>query len=158
MNLLLAGLAGFVLFRLIEGPPRKKGKCPRSTQDIRLNTLHRDLTIRFFDYGPPNPDLPNDAFWKKLATRWFVHPTKANVAQARSMRCGNCAVFDISPGMRRCFPPVDTADDYDSYAVGSGSVLGFCWAHKFKCASERTCATWVHGGPIRSNERSPLGK
>ena len=130
--------------------------CPPATLDLELNTRHRDLTIRFFDYGPPNPALPNRAYWRKLACRWFDKITPKAVAQTKSMRCGNCAVFDISPAMRHCLPPVQTRDAYDNFAVGSGSVLGYCWAHKFKCASSRTCATWVEGGPIRTNARSPL--
>ena len=56
--------------------------------------------------------------------------------------------------MQKCLPPLNEADEYDHYATESGSVLGYCWAHHFKCASKRTCETWVVGGPLRTDDRS----
>lgn len=163
---LLLGLSGVLTvaynwknYRRIKALPLGSPKgCPTATRNPRVNTRNRDLTIKFFDYGPPNPSLPNLPFWRKLAKRWFESPSSENVAQAKTMRCGNCAVFDVSPAMRKCLPPVFTEDDYDRAPAGKGAVIGYCWAHKFKCASSRTCATWVHGGPITANSRSPLCK
>ena len=111
-------------------------------------------------YGPLNPAQPSESYWRKLASVWSrgSRVTDVEIREAKSARCGNCGVFDVSPGMRRCLPPIDTADDYDRFAVETDAVLGYCWAHHFKCASTRTCKTWVAGGPIRSDARSPLGR
>ena len=134
------------------------GRCPAPTQDIALNTRNRDHAIRDFDYGPPNPSAPSTWFWRKLAARWRMPWNRRTEREIKGMRCGNCAVFDISPAMQACLPRVGTLDAYDQAVSLSGSVLGYCWAHDFKCASMRTCATWAHGGPIDTNERSPLSK
>jgi hypothetical protein len=121
-----------------------KSPCPRATQDIGLNTRNRQLVIDKYDYGPLNPQEPSLSFWTKIASRWNKNPTKKNLDEARSARCGNCVAFDISPRMEACMPgPVTNA-----------GKLGFCWMHDFKCASLRTCATWAGGGPIVSDEVS----
>ena len=132
--------------------------CPASTQDIALNTQNRDRAIRMFDYGPPNPALPSNWFWKKIASRWSKNPSAEQIAETKTMRCGNCGVFDVSPGMQACMPRSYAPDAYEASAMASGAVLGYCWAHNFKCASTRTCATWVQGPAISTNERSPMNR
>lgn len=132
--------------------------CPTATQDIELNTQNRDKAIQLFDYGPPNPREPASWFWVRLARRWGVPPTSYGMAELRKMRCGNCSVFDISPKMRECLPLVSSEDEYDQAAELKGSVFGYCWAHDFKCASVRTCATWAAGGPVKDDAKSPLRK
>ena len=74
--------------------------CPPATQDIALNTKNRDRTIRMFDYGPPNPAQPSNWFWKKIASRWSQNPSAEQIEETKTMRCGNCGVFDVSPRMR----------------------------------------------------------
>lgn len=146
-----------VLDRLgIVGGPR----CPEAARNIGANTRNRQIAIDNFLYGPLNPAQPSESYWRKLASVWSrgSRVTDVEIREAKSARCGNCGVFDVSPGMRRCLPPIDTADDYDRFAVETDAVLGYCWAHHFKCASTRTCKTWVAGGPIRSDARSPLGR
>ena len=135
--------------------------CPAPTRDILLNTTNRDRAIKVFDYGPPNPALPSRWFWERLASRWTPRgqkPTAEQIREAQSMRCGNCGVFDVSPSMLRCMPRDYPMDAYDLASLTSGAVLGYCWAHNFKCASTRTCATWVQGGPIRDDRYSPLSR
>ena len=130
--------------------------CPAPTQDIALNTSNRDRAIRMFDYGPPNPAQPSNWFWKKIASRWSKNPSAEQIAETKTMRCGNCGVFDVSPTMKACMPRSYAPDAYEAAAMASGAVLGYCWAHSFKCASTRTCATWVQGPAISTDERSPL--
>ena len=135
-------------------------RCPEATRNIGVNTRNRQIAIDRFMYGPLNPALPSENYWRKLASVWSrgSRVTDVEIREAQSARCGNCGVFDVSPGMQKCLPPIDTADDYDSFAVQSDAVLGYCWAHHFKCASTRTCKTWVSGGPIKLDARSPLRK
>jgi hypothetical protein len=133
-------------------------KCPPATKDIELNTKNRDRAIQKFDYGPPNPAMPSESFWVKLASRWNKNPSPDQIKEAKSMRCGNCGVFDVSPSMKLCMPRTYRPDAYEEAAMKGGAVLGFCWAHNFKCASTRTCATWVQGPAITQNERSPLSR
>mgnify|MGYP006254202561 FL=1 len=33
-------------------------------------------------------------------------------------------------------------------------MLGYCWMHKFKCHSARSCYTWAAGGPIDEDKVS----
>ena len=131
-------------------------RCPEPTRNIELNTKNRDRAIRMFDYGPPNPSQPSEWFWKKLAKRWSVNPGPEQIKEVKSMRCGNCGVFDVSPAMKACMPRTYEPDAYEAAAMASGAVLGYCWAHSFKCASTRTCATWVQGPAISSDARSPM--
>lgn len=157
----VAGSA-YLLHRLVKDHrqmalPNSPEYCPYPTQNIGLNTKNRNYAAREFHYGPLNPDAPNKQFWYSLAAVFKTKgqkPTRADIKAAKEALCGNCGVFDISPRMQKCLPPLSDADEYDRYAISSGSVLGYCWAHHFKCASKRTCETWVHGGPVRTNKRS----
>jgi hypothetical protein len=127
--------------------------CPPATENVAINTRNRNATIRFFMYGPPNPNEPSESFWNRYAKLWSKGKpvTAQTLAEVKRMRCGNCSVFDISPRMKRCLPP-SPPDEYESPA--QNAVFGYCWAHHFKCASTRTCTTWAAGGPIKSNEIS----
>jgi len=118
--------------------------CPEPTRDIGLNTKNRQLAIDKYDYGPPNPQKPSLPFWKRLAKRWKRKPTRQAIEEVKSMRCGNCVAFDISPRMEACMPG----------PVSKAGKLGYCWMHDFKCASLRTCATWAGGGPITEDKVS----
>lgn len=160
-NHLLAGVVGLYalsrLNRAAEARENSPNYCPYPTQDIRLNTKNRNYAAREFHYGPLNPNAPNREFWYDLAAVFKPKgkkPTRADISAAKKALCGNCGVFDISRRMQKCLPPLSDADEYDRYAIESGAILGYCWAHHFKCASTRTCETWVHGGPVRTNDRS----
>lgn len=118
--------------------------CPLATKSLELNTQNRQLAIDKYAYGPPNPSEPSIKFWKGLLKRWKRKLTPANLKEIKSMRCGNCVAFDVSPRMERCMPG----------PVSQAGRLGYCWMHEFKCASLRTCATWAGGGPISADKVS----
>ena len=115
--------------------------CPLATQDLALNTKNRDASIQadHIQYGPLNVDVPGD-YWKDIAEHW-----NTTEEAAKASNCSNCAAFDISPRMLECMP--GELEDKDGY-------LGYCWMHKFKCHSARTCRTWAAGGPIDTDETS----
>lgn len=118
--------------------------CPPATQSVALNLANRANAIRVAGYGPANPGLPNEVFWLEKASTWAVSP-----AEAKTMRCGNCAAFNVSPRMKQCIAKgigFDGQDPHDFIAAGE---LGYCAAFRFKCAAARTCSAWVSGGPVR---------
>ena len=117
-----------------------QGACPLATQDLQVNTQNRDSAIQaeWIQYGPMN--LEDDDYWEELAKFWKTEP-----AVAMESRCSNCAAFDLSPRMKECMPG-ETSD--------ADGELGYCWMHKFKCHSARTCRTWAAGGPITEDEVS----
>jgi len=115
-------------------------QCPLATRDLEINTKNRDLAIDEegpIKYGPINSS--DEAYWKKIANHW-----NTTVDVAKQSKCKNCAAFDISPKMLECMPGNIDKEGY----------LGYCWMHKFKCHSERTCYTWAAGGPIDDNKTS----
>jgi hypothetical protein len=114
--------------------------CPRTTQNLKLNTKNRNRAIKakHIEYGPLN--LSDKGYWKHLAKHW-----KTTVATAKKSTCGNCAAFDISPRMKECMP--GELEDAEG-------ILGHCWMHDFKCHSARTCYTWAAGGPIKTDKIS----
>ena len=118
--------------------------CPKSTQDLELNTNNRNAAIQaeHIQYGPLN--LADEEYWDRAAEHWNTTPDVA-----KKSRCANCIAFDISPRMLECMPgpvsaPIEDADGY----------LGYCWMHHFKCHSARACYTWAAGGPIDQDEKS----
>jgi len=121
--------------------PGVKDSCPLATQDLEVNTKNRDSAIQaeHIQYGPLNIDEPG-TFWKDIAKFW-----NTDTIAAQKSQCGNCTAFDISPRMRQCMPGQTSDDD---------GVLGYCWMHKFKCHSARSCRTWAKGGPIDEDKIS----
>ena len=133
--------------------------CPRATKDIKLNTRNRQICIDEYNYMPPNPSLPNTQYWVDYAKKWLKgrQPTQQQVEDFKTMRCWNCAAFDISPRMLACLPPVTESDNYDLQGMTKNTVFGYCHMHQFKCRSERTCYTWAgssNGKPIMDDETS----
>lgn len=118
--------------------------CPDATISVEINLQNRLNAIRVADYGPANPMLPNERYWSDLAREWRVTP-----AEAKTMRCGNCAAFDISPKMIACIN-LGLADSMDEFDYAHRFELGYCRMFKFKCAASRTCDAWVVGGPKTS--------
>jgi hypothetical protein len=117
--------------------------CPRATQDIALNLQNRQNAIRVAMYGPANPNQPSRDYWNRLAGVWGISPD-----EAKTMRCGNCAAFDVSATMRSCISQ-GLGGGRDVEQTIDAGVLGYCHAFKFKCAAKRTCSAWIVGGPKR---------
>ncbi len=118
---------------------KESNGCPGATQNIAVNTKNRDATIKGYNYGPLNVDIPGDYF-EKVAEFW-----NTSEEAAKESLCGNCVAFDISDRMDQCMPGRTSAEADEEITQG---VLGFCWMHHFKCHSERTCHSWAKGGPI----------
>lgn len=118
--------------------------CPTATVDIEENAKNRNWTIDKFKYGPLNPDCPDPGFWEAKADLW-----NTDIEHAMSAKCGNCAAFDQSPKILDCIiKGINETKAADPSDVLSLADLGYCQLFKFKCASQRTCDAWLHGGPI----------
>ena len=59
--------------------------CPPATQNIDLNLKNRKKAIDEYDYGPMDPNAPNEEYWERIAAEWNMD----DVDQAKSARCGN---------------------------------------------------------------------
>lgn len=118
--------------------------CPKPTLDVALNLRNRSKAIGAAMYGPANPRLPSMAYWQKIASIWGITPN-----EAKTMRCGNCAAFDIKPSTIACIRDGIGRDGIDPQDTVVAAELGYCRMFQFKCAASRTCAAWVVGGPIR---------
>jgi len=116
--------------------------CPQSTQDIQLNIKNRGIAIEQANYGPLNPNEPNEDYWKRKAEEF-----KGDVEEAKKALCGNCAFFYRTPKILECIAEGlgEEVDPYESIEAGD---IGYCQAFDFKCAAKRTCDAWVVGGPI----------
>ena len=118
--------------------------CPQSTQNIALNIKNRQTAIDQANYGPLNPNEPNEEYWKVKADQF-----KGSVSEAKKALCGNCAFFYKTPQILKCIAeginPQGSDDPFDTIKAGD---LGYCEAFDFKCAANRTCSAWVGGGPI----------
>jgi len=108
-----------------------------------MNLANRRKAIDVASYGPANPRVPNRAYWQNLGAQWGI-----SEAEAMTMRCGNCAAFDISPEMIGCINTGLAEQGIDAQDVIVAAELGYCHAFKFKCAASRTCSAWIVGGPI----------
>jgi hypothetical protein len=122
-------------------------ECPVVTHDIKLNLKNRDWAFKNVGYGPANPDEPNKEFWNARADEW-----QTPVETAKTMRCGNCSAFIQTPEMMDCIVSGIQGEESDdeTYAseVVDGASLGYCELFEFKCAANRTCGSWLVGGPI----------
>ena len=119
--------------------------CPRATVDIKENVKNRNWTIKNFAYGPLNPDHPDPNFWEKKAENW-----NTDLETVMTARCCNCAAFDQSEKVLNCIiEGINETQAADPWDVQCRANLGYCQLFKFKCAGNRTCDAWLHGGPIR---------
>ncbi len=123
-------------------------KCPEATQDSHVNLENRQEAIEEYGYGPPDPSKPNESFWEKKMEMWGVE----NFEDIKDMRCGNCAAFNVSPSILKCIEK-GLGDESDPYATIEAGKLGYCQMYKFKCASKRTCDSWITGGPITADKK-----
>ena len=123
---------------------KKMKACPAATGNVKLNIKNRQDAIDNMEYGPANPDKPGN-FWKNIAKVWDIPES-----EAKSMKCGNCAAFDVSKKMKDCIQEgLEDDAETDSWDTVNAGQLGYCHMLKFKCASKRTCKAWVTGGPIK---------
>jgi hypothetical protein len=111
------------------------------TQDITLNLKNRAKAITSAAYGPENPKLPNEAFWRKKADQWDV-----SMDDAKQSLCGNCAAFNVSDNIKECIAQ-GIGMEADPWGTIKLADLGYCEIFDFKCAASRTCDAWVVGGP-----------
>jgi hypothetical protein len=123
--------------------------CPEATQDISMNLANRKICVDKANYGPANPDLPNDDFWQQKADLF-----KTSVEQSKTMRCKNCAAFIQTDKMMNCIQKgiAEVSEEDQELEIAKDIVdaanLGYCELFDFKCAGERTCDAWITGGPI----------
>lgn len=120
--------------------------CPVETQDIKANLANRAKAVEVAHYGPANPLEPNDAYWQAKADQF-----RTTIEQAKTMRCGNCAAFNVTKKIEGCISKGIGADAGEVEAAGQ---LGFCEFFDFKCAAKRTCDAWVVGGPITDESKT----
>jgi hypothetical protein len=116
--------------------------CPIATHNLDVNVKNRQVAIDKFVYGPANPKEPGE-FFNRIADMW-----KIPVEEAKTMRCGNCAAFNISDKMRACINAGIGDHKEDGDAVIQLADLGYCELLHFKCAGTRTCSIWLTGGPL----------
>lgn len=121
--------------------------CPLATTDVHENTKNRNWAIENFNYGPLNPDYCNDEFWERKAEIF-----KTDINEAMSARCANCGAFDQTWKVMCCIGGgIGTEEEpyVDPRRVIEHANLGYCQLFKFKCAGNRSCDAWIHGGPIK---------
>ena len=116
--------------------------CPEATQNIKLNIVNRQKAIDEAQYGPLNPNEPNEEYWKTKADQF-----KGSVEEAKKALCGNCAFFYRTPEILKCIAE-GLGEEVDPYEAIDAGEIGYCEAYDFKCAASRTCDAWVVGGPI----------
>ena len=119
----------------------KMAGCPPATRDIPTNIANRQRCIDEANYGPLNPNEPNEEYWEAKA-RMF----KDNVEDAKKALCGNCAAFIQTKAMLQCIAAGIGGDD--EWDVVDAGHMGYCEFYDFKCAASRTCDAWVVGGPV----------
>lgn len=122
-------------------------ECPISTKDVKLNLKNRDWAFKNVGYGPANPGYEDTKFWAERAKEW-----NTTEDEAKSMRCGNCAAFIVTPEMKKCIVNgMGSGEGGAEYeAIADAADLGYCELFEFKCAADRTCSAWLVGGPIKA--------
>lgn len=124
--------------------------CPVATHNIDVNLKNRQTAINKYGYGPANPDdqeADNQAFWAAKAKMW-----KVTVDNVKTMRCGNCAAFNVSDSMRDCIAKGMKDEGNDPMATIEKADIGYCAFLHFKCAGDRTCDAWVTGGAVDNKD------
>jgi lambda family phage portal protein len=147
------GDAGFSWARKVVGQMEARDKkelaepasCPIATQDIKTNLANRQTAVDDANYGPANPNEPNEDYWKAKADEF-----QGDVVTAKKMLCGNCAAFDQRSKILGC---IKKGIGEDANEVAIGGDLGYCEIFDFKCAAKRTCDAWIVGGPITDKKQ-----
>ena len=117
--------------------------CPTATQDVKTNLANRQTAIETANYGPLNPNEPNEEYWKAKAAMF-----KDDIESAKKALCGNCAAFVQTKAMLQCIAAGIGGTEKEEWDVINAGDLGYCEFYDFKCASARTCDAWVGGGPV----------
>ena len=121
----------------------KKVKPMDSLEDLDLNTLGRNVTIKEYRYGPLNPDDEKGSkkFWEDKAEMWDT-----TVEHAKTSLCANCGAFNQKASTIK---KIEKAIGDEGKKIVKEANIGFCEFFWFKCAGARTCDAWVSGGPIK---------
>lgn len=119
--------------------------CPPATRDIPTNLKNRQTAIDEANYGPLNPNEPNEDYWIAKAKVFGGE----DVESAKKALCGNCAFFNQTKEILECIAGGIGGDVKDEWNTIDAGDLGYCEAFDFKCAAKRTCDAWVTGGPIK---------
>jgi hypothetical protein len=117
--------------------------CPPATHDIPTNLKNRQRCIDEANYGPLNPNEPNEDYWQAKADMF-----KGDVEGAKKALCGNCSFFNKTKAILDCIATGIGGTQKEEWDTINAGDLGYCEAFDFKCASARTCDAWVAGGPI----------
>lgn len=117
--------------------------CPPATHDIPTNLKNRQKCIDDANYGPLNPNEPNEDYWKAKADMF-----KGDVESAKKALCANCSFFNQTKAILDCIAEGIGGTQKEEWDTIDAGDLGYCEAFDFKCASARTCDAWVAGGPI----------
>ena len=117
--------------------------CPIATKDLEINIKNRQHAIDEYVYGPANPKEPGD-FWGRIGKVWGISDKEAS-----TMRCGNCAAFNVSDRIKNCISTNIGDGKEDGEAVLDLAELGYCELLHFKCAGSRTCSAWLVNGPLK---------
>ena len=116
--------------------------CPTATQNVKVNLTNRQRCIDEANYGPLNPNEPNEDYWIAKAKVFGGEDIQA----AKKALCGNCSFFVQTKKILECIANgINDVNEWDTIDAGD---LGYCEAFDFKCAANRTCDAWVVGGPI----------
>lgn len=113
---------------------------PEAVKDIHINLKNRQHAIDEYMYGPANPNEPGD-YWKNLGKVWDIDEDEAS-----TMRCYNCAAFNVTSTMRKAI--ADNISDNGMDVVDLAN-LGYCELFHFKCAGDRSCTAWLTNGPLK---------
>ena len=121
-----------------------KTKPDDAIENLDLNTLNRNATVKKYSYGPLNPDDEKGSkqFWEDKADLW-----NTTVEAAKESRCSNCGAFDQTKSTLR---KIEKAIGKEGKTIVRNANIGFCEFFWFKCAGARTCDAWISGGPIKS--------
>lgn len=117
--------------------------CPVATKDLHVNLKNRQHAIDEYVYGPANPNEPGD-YWNRIGKIWGISEDEAS-----TMRCSNCAAFNVSDKMKSCISTSIGDGKEDGDAVVELAHLGYCELLHFKCAGSRTCSAWLVNGPLK---------
>ena len=119
-----------------------KTKPDDAIENLDLNTLNRNATVKKYSYGPLNPDDEKGSrkFWEDKADLW-----NTTVEAAKQSRCSNCGAFDQTKSTLR---KIEKAIGKEGKTIVRNANIGFCEFFWFKCAGARSCDAWVGGGPI----------
>ncbi len=113
---------------------------PEAIKDIHVNLKNRQHAIDEYMYGPANPNEPGE-YWDDLGEVWDI-----SADEASTMRCSNCAAFNVKPAMRKAI--ADNISDNGKDVVDLAN-LGYCELFHFKCAGDRSCTAWLTNGPLK---------